>query len=292
MTELMQRRAVPVNRLEIGLRRRHLHIVMRGEVEGAAAADAEVDARRPDQRLHRRLDQSGLGRRRGNGEIFRQPFALCQVEDGEALQERDGLRFLAGLACPLLLVVGHEPVGIDDSGAVLAFADIAAERQRLAEGDPALDRETMLDHRPPEDQHIDPRIVSASGRVLRHGERRFRRRRPPRLDPGHAARLKLADDLGGDFVVEARPVGAGTGASGVSGHRGSPRRAPRASLPAFNPSRKPRPHSSSRGVAGCPRRRGRPRLQARPQGKAFPSQSDFAYNRGFVECEKTKRTIS
>ena len=44
MTELVQRRAVPVDRLEIGLRRRDLHIVLRGHVEGAAAADAEVDA--------------------------------------------------------------------------------------------------------------------------------------------------------------------------------------------------------------------------------------------------------
>ena len=58
----------------------------------------------------------------------------------------------------------------------------------------------------------------------------------------------------------------------MSGHRGSPRRAPGASLPALNPSRKTRPHSHSRGVAGCPRRRGRPRRQARPQGKAFPSR--------------------
>ena len=44
-----------------------------------------------------RLDQAGLGRRRGDGEIFGQAFALRQVEDGEALQERDRLGFLAGL---------------------------------------------------------------------------------------------------------------------------------------------------------------------------------------------------
>ena len=159
-----------------------------------------------------------------------QALALRQVEDGEALQERDRLRFLAGLARPLLLVVGNEAVGIDDGGAVLALADIAAEDERLAEGQPALDREAVLDHGPPEDQHIDPGIVPAGGGVLRHGERRLRRRRAPGLDPGHAAGLQLGDDLGGDFVVEARPVGAGTSASGMSGHRGSPRRAPRASL--------------------------------------------------------------
>jgi len=71
VTELMQRRAVPVDRLEIGLRRRDLHIVMRWRVEGAAAADAEVDARRLDQRLDRGLDQARLRWRRGDGEIFR-----------------------------------------------------------------------------------------------------------------------------------------------------------------------------------------------------------------------------
>jgi len=60
----------------------------------------------------------------------------------------------------------------------------------------------------------------------------------------------LTKTFEGDFVVEVRPVGAGTGANGVSGHRGSPRRAPRASLPAFNPSRKTRPYSYSRGAVG------------------------------------------
>ena len=73
------------------------------------------------------LDQARLRRRRGNGEIFGQTLALGEVEDGEALQERDRLRFLAGLACPLLLVVGNEAVGVDDGRAVLALADIAAE---------------------------------------------------------------------------------------------------------------------------------------------------------------------
>ena len=91
----------------------------------------------------------GSRRRRGDGEIFRQAFALRQVEDGEALEERDRLRFLAGLARPLLLVVGNEAIGIDDGGAVLALADIAAEPKRLAEGQPALDREAVLDHRRP-----------------------------------------------------------------------------------------------------------------------------------------------
>ena len=78
MTELVQRRAVPVDRLEIGLRRRHLHEVGRRHVEGAAAADAEVDAGRRDQRLDPGLDQAGLRRRRDDGEIVGQAVALRQ----------------------------------------------------------------------------------------------------------------------------------------------------------------------------------------------------------------------
>ena len=138
----------------------------------------------------------GSRRRCGDREILRQAFALRQVEDGEALQERDRLRFLAGLARAFLLVVGNEAVGIDDGGAVLALADIAAERRAPGETSASPGREAVLDHRAPEDQHVDPGIVPAGGGVLRHGERRLRRRRSPGLDPGHAAGLQLGDDLG------------------------------------------------------------------------------------------------
>ena len=47
MTEFVQRGAVPVDRLEIGLRRRDLHVVFGGSIEGAIAADAEVNAAWP-----------------------------------------------------------------------------------------------------------------------------------------------------------------------------------------------------------------------------------------------------
>jgi len=56
------------------------------------------------------------------------------------------LGVLAGLARTALLVLRHEAIGIDDSGAPLALADIAAERERLAEGQPALAGEII----PPE----------------------------------------------------------------------------------------------------------------------------------------------
>ncbi|KIU01683.1 hypothetical protein QU38_00370, partial [Staphylococcus aureus] len=121
------------------------------------------------------------------------------------LQERDRLGLVAGLAGAPLLVVGHEAVGIDDGRAALALADIAAERQRLADGEPALAGKAVLDDGAPEDQHIDPRIMPAGGGVPRHGERRLRRGGPPRLDPGYAAGLQLAHELTGGFVVKARP---------------------------------------------------------------------------------------
>ena len=139
VTELMECRAVPIDRLEICLRRRDLHIVVRGHVEGPAAADAEIDAARLDQRLNLGLDRPRFRRRCGDYEILRQTFALRKVEDSEALEERDRLRFLAGFSRPFLLVVGNEAVGIDNGGAVLALADIAAEAEGLAKRQPELD---------------------------------------------------------------------------------------------------------------------------------------------------------
>ncbi len=93
----------------------------------------------------------------------------------------------------------------------------------------------MLDDGAPEDQHVDPRVAAMRGGVLGYGERRLRRRRSPGLDPWDTAGLQLGDDLVGDFLVKPRSVTSGTSVSGVSGHRGSPRRAPRASLAISQP---------------------------------------------------------
>ena len=56
MTKFMQGRAVPVDGLEIGLWRWHLHIVVRRHVEGTVPADPNIDAGRFDQRLDGGLD--------------------------------------------------------------------------------------------------------------------------------------------------------------------------------------------------------------------------------------------
>src|SRR5271169_4392411 len=81
------------------------------------------------------------------------------------------------------LVVWREAVGIDDCCAVLAFANIAAVAERLAECEPALTGEAVLDDGGPKDQHVDPGIAALGRRVLRHGDRSFRRGGSPRLNP-------------------------------------------------------------------------------------------------------------
>src|SRR5215207_4412952 len=85
-----------------------------------------------------------------------------------------------------------------------------------------------------------PGITALRRGVTRHRERGLDRR-PPRLHPRDTAGLQFGDDLVGDFGVKARAVVAGTNSGGMSRHRGSPRRAPEASPPIFNPSRQTRP---------------------------------------------------
>src|SRR3954452_15586310 len=137
MRQLVESRSMPIDWFKIGLRRRHLHIIFRRHIEGTVAADAEVDAGRLDQVFDLRLDQA---RRRGwrrCRDLWRQAVALITVEDCELLEERNGMRFLAGLMYAALFAGRDESVGIDDGRAALALADVTTERQRLAEGKPA-----------------------------------------------------------------------------------------------------------------------------------------------------------
>ena len=68
------------------------------------------------------------------------------------------MRILTRFAGTALLVLGGETVGINDSRATLAPPDIAAKRKRLAESQPRLTREAVLDDSAPEDENIDTRI--------------------------------------------------------------------------------------------------------------------------------------
>ena len=130
------------------------------------------------------------------------------------LEERDGARLVAVAVGALALGLGDEAVGIDHRGAAFALADIAAERERLAEGEPGLPGIAALDHPAPEDQHVDPRIAPAGGGVPRQADGRPGARGAPGLDPGQAPGLQLGDDLVGDFGIEARPVLTGASARG------------------------------------------------------------------------------
>ena len=82
-----------------------------------------------DQGFDRGLDQARRRWRRSGGDLLGQILALVRVENGKSLEEWDCLRFFAGLGRPPLFVVRHEAIGIDDGGAALALADVAAERR-------------------------------------------------------------------------------------------------------------------------------------------------------------------
>ena len=270
MPHLVQGRPVPIDRLEIGGRRRNLDVVERRDIEGTIAADAEIDTGRPDQRLEPRLDHAGRRWRRLDGNVFGQTLALRRVEHGEALQEGNTACFFPCLAGAAFFVLGGETVRIDDCGATLAFADIAAERQRLAEGEPMLGRIAVLDYGAPENQNIDPGILTRCRGIPRHGERRFRRRRPPGLDPGQPPVFELADDLVGDVVVEIA-AGAACARSVLSGHRNVSATGTGSLSPSPQPvTENPSALSLSGRCGGTPQK-GSAETLARPQGKAFPS---------------------
>src|SRR3984957_16147179 len=124
VTDFMQCCPMPVDRFEIGLRRWDLHEVMPRVVECALAAYPEIHTGRTDQRLGLRQHEACLDRRRDRRHLVGQPFALRRVEDGESLQEWDRLRFFAGFCRAPEFVIWGEPVGIDDSSASLALADM------------------------------------------------------------------------------------------------------------------------------------------------------------------------
>jgi hypothetical protein len=148
MAELVQRCAVPVDRFEIRLGPRHLNVVERGGIERFVAAQAQVGPARADQGLDLGQDETVRDRRRNGDQVGGKSVALGDVEHGEALQERYRVRLVALLPRPGALLVRDKPVGEHHRGATLTFADISAQAQGLAEGEPALAREAMLDNGP------------------------------------------------------------------------------------------------------------------------------------------------
>ena len=168
VTKLVQRGAIPVDRLGERALRRDCHIVLGGRIIGLHRPDPEIRAARADQRMRCR-----------NGLVFGQwqvrcqhrlgqAFALPDVEYREPLEKRDLPRLAILVARAVLLALGREPVGLADRGSALALADAAAQRLCLLERQPALRAIAPRHHRSPQDQHVDPGIAPPALRIARH----------------------------------------------------------------------------------------------------------------------------
>src|ERR1700680_1155980 len=89
-----------------------------------------------------------------------QVLALVGVEHRESLEERNCIGLVSVALGPPAFLVGREAVRIDDCRALLTLADVSAQAKRLAESEPALGAEAAVDHRSPENEHIDARVTA------------------------------------------------------------------------------------------------------------------------------------
>jgi len=219
MGQFVEAGPVIVDLLEKGGLRRHLHEIMGRDIKSLIAADAEIDAARRDHGVGDRHDLA-FGQRRGiGGEAGAQPFALRDVEHGEAFEERDRFGVAALALDARFLAFGNEAVGIDHGRAMLALAHRAARLDGLLEGQPRLRRPALFDHRSPQDQDIDAAVIAAGQRVAREAGADASAA-APRLDPRDAARLQLGDDAARHLVIKVRAgFGGGIGRLGGSAHR-------------------------------------------------------------------------
>jgi hypothetical protein len=132
MTEFMECSPVPIDRFEISRRRWQLHEIARHIVVSARTADAEIRTGRRDQRLGSGLNLAWWRWDDRSTDLLGQAIALVGVEDGKALEKRDGARLLAGFSGATTFVVRGEAIGIDDGRSPFALPDMAAEPERLA----------------------------------------------------------------------------------------------------------------------------------------------------------------
>jgi len=149
MRQLVEGCAVPIDRFEIRRRPRHLHEIARRVVVGARTADAEIRTGSGNQRLGSGLNLAWWRRDNRSSDLLGQTMALVCVEDGKALEKRDGARLLAGFRGAPTLVVRGEAIDIDDGRSPLALPDMAAESERLAKGQPVLSSKAVIDDGPP-----------------------------------------------------------------------------------------------------------------------------------------------
>jgi hypothetical protein len=221
MAQLMEGRAVPVDRVGERLGARDLDVVARRHVEGLAADDADIGTGGADQGIGLWQDQRAVDGRDRRTQVLGQAFALVGRKDRVALQERDRSGRPVFLAGPFALLLRRVAMGIDHGHAALALADISAKLQRLAEGEEAVGGEAAFDHRAPQDQDVDPAVARAGAGIDRQVEGGGGR--IPRLHPGHAPLLELGDDPVGDVLIEVGPLRCGSAACAEGCHGLSPR---------------------------------------------------------------------
>ncbi|SHM69906.1 hypothetical protein SAMN05518668_12016 [Sphingobium sp. YR657] len=135
------------------------------------------------------------------GQLFGQPLALVDVEDGKALEKRNRTCLAILLSGPLFFCLRDKAIGVTNDAPLLALADMATSRFGLPIGQPALAGKAALDHGVPQDQDIDARIAPPGDGVLRHGAGTGTA--VPWLHPGKMPRLQFRDDPGGDFAIDA-----------------------------------------------------------------------------------------
>jgi hypothetical protein len=129
---------------------------------------------------------------------------LRDIEYGIALEKRDAV--LSFVLAPRILRIavfsGCEAVGVGDRGAVFAFADVAAEGQRLFEGQTPVGVLAAREQRVPHQKDIDARIDVVRGGIDRHGQNWSAR---SGLNPGDRSGHDLFDDPVGDLLIMPRP---------------------------------------------------------------------------------------
>ena len=127
MGQFMQRRAVKIDRLVKAVLFGDADVVAADVVIGLLAAALKHRAARLDQQFGAFDGKAVRDRRKRRRHVGGQAFALGDVENCKAFQKRDAAGFAIFAARRFLLALGREAVGKNNSGAVFALADIAAD---------------------------------------------------------------------------------------------------------------------------------------------------------------------
>ena len=170
MRQFMERGAIKIDRLEKAGLIGNADAVVGGVVIGMFAAALEPRAACADERFGD-LDGKALRDLLGLDGVFKgKAVALCDVEHREALEEGNApLRAPGGVASAVTGFLGDETIGVNDGGAALALANLAAEGQRLLVSEPLIDLEAARKQRIPQQHDIDAAIGALRGGIARDG---------------------------------------------------------------------------------------------------------------------------